>query len=221
MLLFQILSDGILLKPLNMTNLILQNSYILVLAIGMVLVIITGHIDLSVGSVAAFVGAVSAIMMVEHGMSRSPLAMMLSLAVRRDRSALGRASGSPMCGFPPSSSRWRGCYCSAGLRCWCWTASPSLRSRDGFRSISTGFIPDFPGGWDMHLLTLSDRHRAVRAVVFMEWRRRQVQTDTSSSCCRSVLPHQAGGPGGDHATCLPTCWPATKVFRTFSSCCLS
>ena len=42
MLLFQILTDGILMKPLNITNLILQNSYILVLAIGMVLVIITG-----------------------------------------------------------------------------------------------------------------------------------------------------------------------------------
>ena len=48
MVLFQILTDGILLKPLNITNLILQNSYILVLAIGMLLVIITGHIDLSV-----------------------------------------------------------------------------------------------------------------------------------------------------------------------------
>lgn len=65
MLLFQVLTDGILLKPLNITNLILQNSYILVLAIGMLLVIITGHIDLSVGSVAAFIGAVSAILMVD------------------------------------------------------------------------------------------------------------------------------------------------------------
>lgn len=65
MLLFQVLTGGLLLKPINITNLILQNSYILVLAIGMVLVIITGHIDLSVGSVAAFVGAVAAIMMVD------------------------------------------------------------------------------------------------------------------------------------------------------------
>lgn len=75
---FQILTDGILLKPLNVTNLILQNSYILVLAIGMVLVIITGHIDLSVGSVAAFIGALSAIMMVD--MQLNPvLAVILSL----------------------------------------------------------------------------------------------------------------------------------------------
>jgi putative multiple sugar transport system permease protein len=64
--LFQFLTDGILLSELNVTNLILQNSYILILAIGMVLVIITGHIDLSVGSIAAFVGAQAAIMIVEH-----------------------------------------------------------------------------------------------------------------------------------------------------------
>src|SRR5690554_156545 len=69
MLLFQVLTDGILLKPLNITNLILQNSYILVLAIGMLLVIITGHIDLSVGSVAAFIGAVAAILMVDMQVS--------------------------------------------------------------------------------------------------------------------------------------------------------
>lgn len=65
MILFQILTEGVLLKPINITNLILQNSYILVLAIGMLLVIILGHIDLSVGSVVAFVGAMSAIFMVE------------------------------------------------------------------------------------------------------------------------------------------------------------
>lgn len=65
MILFEVLTGGLLLKPINITNLILQNSYILVLAIGMVLVIITGHIDLSVGSIAAFVGAVAAIMMVD------------------------------------------------------------------------------------------------------------------------------------------------------------
>jgi putative multiple sugar transport system permease protein len=65
MLLFQVLSSGILLQPLNVTNIILQNSYILVLAIGMMLVIIIGHIDLSVGSIAAVIGAVSAILMVQ------------------------------------------------------------------------------------------------------------------------------------------------------------
>ena len=42
---------------LNLTNLILQNSYIIIMALGMLLVIVAGHIDLSVGSVVGFIGA--------------------------------------------------------------------------------------------------------------------------------------------------------------------
>ncbi|AYF74915.1 sugar ABC transporter permease [Nocardia yunnanensis] len=59
------LTDGVsLLTPLNVTNVILQNGYILVLAVGMMLVIINGHIDLSVGSVCALVGALTGIAIV-------------------------------------------------------------------------------------------------------------------------------------------------------------
>src|SRR5659263_783329 len=53
-ILFSFLTDGILLRPQNVTNIVVQNSYVLILAIGMVIVIIAGHIDLSVGSVVAF-----------------------------------------------------------------------------------------------------------------------------------------------------------------------
>ncbi|TFD17370.1 MULTISPECIES: multiple monosaccharide ABC transporter permease [unclassified Cryobacterium] len=59
--LFQVLTHGRLLLPGNVNNLIQQNAYVLILAVGMVVVIIAGHIDLSVGSVVAMVGAVSAI----------------------------------------------------------------------------------------------------------------------------------------------------------------
>ena len=64
--LFTVLTDGLLLSPGNLTNLILQYSYILVLAIGMVIVIIAGHIDLSVGSVVALTGAVSAVLVIRN-----------------------------------------------------------------------------------------------------------------------------------------------------------
>jgi putative multiple sugar transport system permease protein len=66
--LFAILTDGTLLSPGNITNIVLQYSYILILAIGMVMVIIAGHIDLSVGSVVALTGAVSAVTVIRHGM---------------------------------------------------------------------------------------------------------------------------------------------------------
>jgi putative multiple sugar transport system permease protein len=65
MALFEFLTDGTLMRPVNLTNLFLQNSYIIIMAIGMLLVIVAGHIDLSVGSVVGFIGALAAVMMVE------------------------------------------------------------------------------------------------------------------------------------------------------------
>ncbi len=67
-LLFQVLTGGRLLYPGNVSNLIQQNAYVLILAIGMVMVIIAGHIDLSVGSVVATVGAIAALAMNSWGM---------------------------------------------------------------------------------------------------------------------------------------------------------
>ncbi|GAA2038649.1 sugar ABC transporter permease [Agromyces tropicus] len=78
--LFAFLTDGILLRPQNISNLVVQNGYILVLAIGMVMVIIAGHIDLSVGSVAAFVGACSGVFAVQWGLPWW-LAVLLSLVI--------------------------------------------------------------------------------------------------------------------------------------------
>jgi ABC-type xylose transport system, permease component len=64
MLFFQYFTAGVLFKPVNLTNIILQNSYIIVMALGMLLVIVAGHIDLSVGSVSGFVGALAAMLMI-------------------------------------------------------------------------------------------------------------------------------------------------------------
>ena len=75
---FDILTHGLLLTPENVSNLIVQNSYILILAIGMILVIIAGHIDLSAGSVVAVTGAIAAVLMVNHHMSW-PLALLITL----------------------------------------------------------------------------------------------------------------------------------------------
>ena len=65
--LFYFTTDGVVLSSVNLINVVAQYSYILILAIGMVMVIIAGHIDLSVGSVAAFVGIVVATAMADWG----------------------------------------------------------------------------------------------------------------------------------------------------------
>ncbi|GAA2006730.1 sugar ABC transporter permease [Nakamurella flavida] len=68
LLLFGILTDGTILVPQNISNLIVQNAHILILAIGMVIVIIAGHIDLSVGSIVGFAGAMAGVFIVRMGM---------------------------------------------------------------------------------------------------------------------------------------------------------
>lgn len=65
MVYFQFTTNGTLFMPVNMTNIILQNSYIVIMALGMLLIIVAGHIDLSVGSVAGFIGAVAAVFIVQ------------------------------------------------------------------------------------------------------------------------------------------------------------
>jgi putative multiple sugar transport system permease protein len=65
---FAILTDGVNFHPRNFTYIFIQNSYILILAIGMVLVIIVGDIDLSVGSLVAFLGAISVIIYNQLGL---------------------------------------------------------------------------------------------------------------------------------------------------------
>ncbi|MFD0201747.1 MULTISPECIES: multiple monosaccharide ABC transporter permease [Saccharothrix] len=76
--LFTVLTDGALLTPQNISNIIVQNSYVLILAIGMILVIIGGHIDLSVGSVVALTGAICAVLTVQMGLPW-PLAVLITV----------------------------------------------------------------------------------------------------------------------------------------------
>ena len=151
MILFQILTDGLLLKPLNITNLILQNSYILVLAIGMVLVIITGHIDLSVGSVAAFVGAISAILMVNYEMPTF-LAVIISLLVG---AIIGAWQGFWIAyvKIPAFIVTLAGMLLFRGATMIVLEGKSIAPFPESFQKISSGFIPDIGSG-SIHVLTL-------------------------------------------------------------------
>ena len=77
---FQYMTEGTLMQPLNLTNLLLQNSYIVIMALAMLLVIVAGHIDLSVGSVAGFVGGLAAVLMVDFHWHYVPATLVCILA---------------------------------------------------------------------------------------------------------------------------------------------
>ncbi len=68
MLVFSILSDGVFMSPRNISNLINSMGYIAVLAVGMTLILIIKHIDLSVGFVAGFLGAVAAMLLTAYNL---------------------------------------------------------------------------------------------------------------------------------------------------------
>jgi len=169
MLLFQALSDGNLLKPINITNLILQNSYILILAIGMLLVIITGHIDLSVGSVAAFVGAVSAIMMVNYDIPFY-LAVLLSLVIG---GLVGAWQGYWIAyvNIPSFIVTLAGMLLFRGLTMLVLDGQSIAPFPDAFRSISTGFVADVGTG-EFHLVTIAAGIVLSVVYLLMEWRAR-------------------------------------------------
>ena len=128
--LFTITTHGVLLKPENVSNLVLQYSYVLVLAVGMVIVIIGGHIDLSVGSVIVLV-----VRRVGRSCHQERHAVVGGRVSRRCRrhpgGSVARLLGGVRWRAQPSSPPWRACSCSAARHCRCSTAfrcRPSLRS---------------------------------------------------------------------------------------------
>ncbi|AIQ41196.1 multiple monosaccharide ABC transporter permease [Paenibacillus sp. FSL R7-0297] len=169
---FQIMTDGILLKPLNVTNLILQNSYILVLAIGMVLVIITGHIDLSVGSVAAFIGALSAIMMVDMNMN-PVLAVVLSLLMG---ALVGAWQGFWVAyiKIPAFIVTLAGMLLFRGLTMIVLNGQSIAPFPKTFQKISSGFIPDIFSGSSTNVLTLVIGVVLSVLVIYQEYRSRKI-----------------------------------------------
>lgn len=79
-LLFEVLTGGVLLSPNNVASLIQQNAYVMILAVGMVMVIIARHIDLSVGSIVGFIGGVIGLLVVNSGVPW-PLAVLLAIVL--------------------------------------------------------------------------------------------------------------------------------------------
>jgi putative multiple sugar transport system permease protein len=151
---FQIVTDGTLLKAVNVTNLLLQNSYIIIMALGMLIVIVAGHIDLSVGSVMGFIGALAAVMMVNHDQSMLVTVIVCLVA----GAAIGAAQGYWVAYWkiPSFIVTLAGMLVFRGSRCGCSKASRSDRSPAVPGAFDGLHSPIFPAvredtGWDVEL----------------------------------------------------------------------
>ncbi len=152
MVFFQVMTNGTLFQPLNLTNLILQNSYIIVMALGMLLVIVAGHIDLSVGSVSGFIGAVAAVLMVEYEMHFVP-ATLICLVLG---GAIGAAQGYWVAFYkiPSFIVTLAGMLVFKGLALAVLGGSSVGPFPADFQLLSTGFIPDPFSGENLRILSL-------------------------------------------------------------------
>jgi putative multiple sugar transport system permease protein len=173
MVLFQVLTDGTLLRPLNLTNLLLQNSYVVIMALGMLLVIVAGHIDLSVGSVCGFIGALAAVLMVEYEWHFVPTAI-VSIAAG---AVIGAAQGWFVAfrKIPSFIVTLAGMLVFKGLTLALLAGQSVGPFPVEFQRLSSGFIPDPLGGLDaggLRITSLIVGVLAAAALVFFKLRGR-------------------------------------------------
>ena len=170
MVFFQFMTNGTLLQPLNLTNLVLQNSYIVIMALGMLLVIVAGYIDLSVGSVCGFVGALAAVLMVEYHWHFIP-ASLVCLVVG---AAVGAAQGWFVAYFkiPSFIVTLAGMLVFKGLALALLNGQSVGPFPETFQKLSSGFIPDWFDGSELRLTSLALGVLVALAMVVMGWRTR-------------------------------------------------
>ncbi|WP_410821169.1 multiple monosaccharide ABC transporter permease [Micromonospora sp. 050-3] len=170
--LFQILTDGLTLRSDNLIALFQQNSYILILAIGMLMVIVAGHIDLSVGSVAAFAGILVAKSMTEWDLPW-PAAIVFGLAIG---AVIGAWQGFWVAyiGVPAFIVTLAGMLLFRGGNQFIGNAS-TVPVPEGFREIGSGFLPEFGPNTGYNNATLLLGLLAALAVVWREIQARKTR----------------------------------------------
>ena len=168
---FQAMTDGIFWRPLNITNLVLQNSHILVLAAGMLLVVLLGHVDLSVGSVMAFVGAIAGVLMVNNGMSpwvAVPLCVLIGALI-----GAWQGFWVAYVGIPAFIVTLSGLLMFRGLTQVVLGGQSLAPFPTSYQKISTGYLPDIVSSDHIHLLSMIIGVGITALLIFGQWRTRE------------------------------------------------
>ncbi|MCL4271998.1 MAG: hypothetical protein KJZ72_20735 [Anaerolineales bacterium] len=157
MTVFTVTTDGVFISPRNISNLLNQTGYIAVLAVGMTLVIVIRHIDLSVGFLAGFLGAIAAIALTAWGL---PVYVVIPMVL-----ALGALAGCvtafpvAQLGIPSFVASLAGWLIYRGALLLVTLKTGTIIIPDAaFNAIGNGYIPDIPGLEsflpELHKLTL-------------------------------------------------------------------
>lgn len=175
-ILFYFLSGGKNASPTNINNLVMQNGYIVILAVGMLLCVLTGNIDLGVGSVVALCGATAAILVVDKG-APVPVAFLAALAI-------GVISGAfvgffiSVLNIPPFVVTLATMLMGRGLTYTLLKAQTKGPTPASYNMVGVGFIPTvkiaFLGG-TMDLVTIAVAVVASLLILFAEWKSYQTK----------------------------------------------
>ncbi|MBX0328074.1 sugar ABC transporter permease [Oscillochloris sp. ZM17-4] len=174
---FAVTTKGIFLSARNLSNLLNQTGYIAVLAVGMTLVIVIRHIDLSVGFLAGFLGAVAAIALSSWGM---PVVLVVPMVLAMGAIA-GLITALPVAqlGIPSFVASLAGWLIYRGfLQLVTEGTGTIIISNEAFNAIGNGFIPDIPNIGilnETHKLTLLAGAVAIVLFIMSEISRRRNQ----------------------------------------------
>lgn len=171
-ILFQILTEGILLLPQNVSNLVQQNAYVIILAIGMTLCILTGgNIDLSVGSICAFIGACSATFIIVNKMNVLVgilLAVLIGVLI-----GIWQGFWVAYIRIPPFIATLAGMLIFRGLTTTILQGLTLAPFPKEYQVISSGFIPDLFSGQGTHITTLVVAFVGLAVYILFSIRQRQ------------------------------------------------
>lgn len=173
MVFFQFQTGGILFKPVNITNLVLQNSYVVTMALGMLLIIVSGWIDLSVGSVVAVVGALAGVLIVRYDVNWV-VTVVICLVVG---AAIGAFQGYWVAylKIPAFIVTLAGMLIFRGLTFVLLQGESVGPFPTGFQKISSGFIPDIFNVPGIHLTTILIGVILSIVLIFLDLRGRKNQ----------------------------------------------
>jgi putative multiple sugar transport system permease protein len=179
MVYFQYSTSGVLFMPVNMTNIILQNSYIVIMALGMLLVIVAGHIDLSVGSVSGFIGAMAAVLMVQMKIDIA-VSVVVCLALG---GLIGAAQGFFVAFYriPAFIVTLAGMLIFKGLELTVLGGASVGPFPKDFQLLSSGYVPDFMAfelfGKPFNLLAMLIGLVVTAVVIYSNYKERRNQLE--------------------------------------------
>ena len=171
---FSVSTGGDFISPRNISNWINQTGYIAVLAVGMTLILIIRHIDISVGFLCGFIGAISAILMTQAHVP-AWLSIVLSLLLG---TVIGMFGGFLVAkvGVPSFVVTLAGMLAFRGLLLWVTEGTGTIIvSDEGYNALGNGFIPDIGTLNGLHILTILIGALTILFYIFSQIRTRNNQ----------------------------------------------